>query len=84
MIAKPSRPARTVRSLPPARRRPARAPLVVIDAAGVEAGVFVEWTEYLALLDLLAAPRRPALLPTYWRRAIEDCSEAALTGPHVS
>jgi hypothetical protein len=59
--------------------RAARAPLVVIDERGIEAGVLVDFPEYVSLLGILAARLDRDALPDYWRSALDGCLD--LGGP---
>lgn len=55
----------------------ARAPLVVIDEQGLEVGVFVDYSQYLVLLRLLALELDRGALPGYWRGALDGCTAVA-------
>ena len=48
-------------------------PHIVIDAEGHEVGVVVDYAQYLALMELLAAEPGRNALPHYWQRALDGC-----------
>lgn len=48
-------------------------PHIVIDAQGYEVGVIVDYGQYLALMEFLAAEPGHNGLPRYWQRALDGC-----------
>jgi hypothetical protein len=51
----------------------ARRPLVVVDEAGAEVGVLVDYAQYVVLLKMVSSALDRGRLPRYWRGAMDDC-----------
>ncbi len=50
-----------------------QSPNVIIDAAGLEVGVVIDYSQFVSLLGILATQVDCHVLPPYWRMAVETC-----------